>query len=60
MVRAAAGSALVALASRRTGVARAAIALRILQGATIIVMGLVAGAVGLITAYLACYLTHGA
>ena len=57
---AAAGAALIAGVSRRTGVARAAIALRILQGLTIIAMGLVAGAVGLVTAYLACYLTHGA
>ncbi len=54
------GAALIALVSRRTGVARAAIAMRILQGLTIVAMGLVAGAVGLITAYLACYLTHGA
>ena len=57
---AAAGAALIAGVSRRTGVARAAIALRILQGLTIVAMGLVAGAVGLVTAYLACYLTHGA
>jgi predicted MFS family arabinose efflux permease len=57
---AAGGAALIAVVSRRTGVARAAIALRILQGATIVGMGLLAGAVGLITAYLACYLAHGA
>jgi predicted MFS family arabinose efflux permease len=57
---AAGGAALIAVVSRRTGVARAAIALRILQGATIVAMGLLAGAVGLITAYLACYLAHGA
>lgn len=57
---AAAGAALIAVVSRRTGVARAAIAMRILQGLTIVAMGLVAGPVGLITAYLACYLTHGA
>ena len=57
---AAAGAALIAMVSRRTGVARAAIAMRILQGLAIVVMGLVAGPVGLITAYLACYLTHGA
>ena len=54
------GAALIAVVSRWTGVARAAIAMRILQGLTIVAMGLVAGAVGLITAYLACYLTHGA
>jgi len=57
---AAGGAALIAVVSRRTGVARAAIALRILQGATIFAMGLLAGAVGLITAYLACYIAHGA
>jgi predicted MFS family arabinose efflux permease len=57
---AAGGAALIAVVSRRTGVARAALALRILQGATIVAMGLLAGAVGLITAYLACYLAHGA
>ncbi|HET9497403.1 MAG TPA: MFS transporter [Candidatus Limnocylindria bacterium] len=57
---AAAGAAVIALVSRRTGVARAAIALRILQGITIVAMGVLAGPVGLITAYLACYFTHGA
>jgi len=57
---AAAGAAVIAIVSRRTGVARAAIALRILQGATIVAMGLLTGAVGLITAYLACYVAHGA
>jgi predicted MFS family arabinose efflux permease len=35
-------------------------AMRMLQGLTIVAMGLLAGTVGLITAYLACYLTHGA
>jgi predicted MFS family arabinose efflux permease len=57
---AAAGAALIAIVSRRIGAARAAMAMRILQGLTIVAMGLLAGAVGLITAYLACYLTHGA
>jgi predicted MFS family arabinose efflux permease len=57
---AAAGAALIAMVSRRTGVARAAIGMRLLQGLAIVAMGLVAGPVGLITAYLACYLTHGA
>jgi predicted MFS family arabinose efflux permease len=56
----AAGAAVIALISRRTGVARAAIALRLLQGLTIVAMGLLAGAVGVISAYLACYLMHGA
>jgi predicted MFS family arabinose efflux permease len=57
---AAAGAALITLVSRRIGVARAAMAMRILQGLTIVAMGLLAGAVGLIIAYLACYFTHGA
>jgi predicted MFS family arabinose efflux permease len=57
---AAAGAAVIAVVSRRTGVARAAIALRILQGATIVFMGLLAGPAGLVTAYLSCYLAHGA
>jgi predicted MFS family arabinose efflux permease len=34
--------------------------LRLLQGATIVLMGVLAGVLGLVTAYLACYLTHGA
>ncbi len=57
---AAAGAAVIAFVSRRIGVARAAMAMRILQGLTIVAMGLLAGVVGLITAYLACYMTHGA
>ena len=57
---AAAGAALIAFVSRRIGVARAAMAMRVLQGLTIVAMGLLAGVVGLITAYLACYMTHGA
>ncbi len=57
---AAAGSAGIGLVSRRIGVARSAAALRVIQGITIVVMGLVAGPVGAITAYLACYITHGA
>lgn len=57
---AAAGAAGIALLSRRTGVALAAVALRLLQGATIILMGILAGVVGLVTAYLVCYLLHGA
>jgi predicted MFS family arabinose efflux permease len=34
--------------------------MRILQGATVILMGLLTGAAGLVAAYLACYLLHGA
>lgn len=57
---AAAGAAGIVLVSRRTGVAVAALAMRILQGATVILMGLLTGAAGLVAAYLACYLLHGA
>lgn len=56
----AAGAALITLASSRIGVARAAAALRVLQGLTIVAMGLIAGPVGVVAAYLACYLVHGA
>lgn len=56
----AAGAAAIAFLSRWTGVALAAAGLRILQGLTIVAMGVLAGPVGLITAYLACYVTHGA
>jgi MFS family permease len=57
---AAAGAALVVMVSARIGVARSAAALRVTQGAAIVAMGLVAGPVGVVTAYLACYVAHGA
>ena len=57
---AAAGAAGVILVSRRIGVARSAAVLRIVQGATIVLMGLLAGPVGVVIAYLACYVAHGA
>jgi MFS family permease len=57
---AAAGAAGVVLISNRIGVARSAAVLRIIQGATIVAMGLSAGPVGVVTAYLACYVAHGA
>jgi predicted MFS family arabinose efflux permease len=46
--------------SRRIGVARSAAVLRVVQGATVIAMGLIAGPIGVVVAYLACYLAHGA
>ena len=49
------GSALAGLASRRIGVARTAILSRILNGLGAVVMGLVAGPVALIAAYLFTY-----
>ncbi len=57
---AAAGAAGIAVVSRRIGVARSAALLRIVQGGAIVAMGLLAGAVGVITAYLVCYVSHGA
>lgn len=54
------GAAGIVLLSRRIGVARSAALLRILQGATIVAMGLIAGPVGVVVAYLACYTAHGA
>ena len=55
----AAGSALAGLGSRRFGVARTAIAARILNGLGAVTMGLVAGPVALIAAYLFTYSMHG-
>ena len=56
----AAGSAGIVVLSRRIGVARSAALLRIVQGATIVAMGLIGGPVGIVVAYLACYTAHGA
>lgn len=55
----AAGSAAAALVSRRIGVGWTALAARVLQGALIVVMGLMGGAAGLITAFLVTYTLHG-
>jgi MFS family permease len=57
---AAVGAAGVMLLANRIGVARSAGLLRIVQGATVVAMGLIAGPIGLVTAYLACYVAHGA
>jgi predicted MFS family arabinose efflux permease len=57
---AAAGAAVIATISARIGVARSAALLRILQGATVVAMGVLSGPVGVITAFLACYAIHGA
>jgi len=56
----AAGAALIVLVSDRIGVARSAAALRIVQGATVVAMGAIAGPAGAVVAYLACYAAHGA
>jgi predicted MFS family arabinose efflux permease len=57
---AAAGSAAIVLISDRIGVARSAVALRIVQGGTVVAMGLIAGPVGIVATFLACYVAHGA
>ncbi|WP_433826180.1 MFS transporter [Actinoplanes sp. CA-015351] len=56
----AAGAALVPLLARRVGPAWAGFTLKIVQGVTIIGMGLFAGPIGLIGAFLLCYAVHGA
>ena len=54
------GAAGIVAASRKIGVARSAALLRIVQGVTIVAMGLIAGPVGVVAAYLSCYFVHGA
>ncbi|MFF3866607.1 MFS transporter [Micromonospora sp. NPDC001898] len=56
----AAGAALTPLLLRWPGAAPGAALLRVLQGATVVGMGLLAGPVGVLVAYLACYTVHGA
>lgn len=56
----AAGAALVPLLTRWLGTAPAAALLRVVHGATVVGMGLLAGPVGVLVAYLACYCVHGA
>lgn len=53
------GAALAGLASARIGVARTAMLARVLNGLGALVMGLVAGPVALIAAYLFTYTLHG-
>jgi MFS family permease len=57
---AAAGAAGVILLSNRIGVARSAALLRVVQGATVVAMGVIAGPLGVVAAYLLCYVAHGA
>jgi predicted MFS family arabinose efflux permease len=56
----AAGAAGIVWVSRRIGVARSAALLRIVQGLTVVAMGMLAGPIGVIAAYLGCYVAHGA
>ena len=59
-VASAAGAALISLVTARLGVALTAGLLRIVQGVTVIGMGLLAGPAGVLTGYLAAYVIHGA
>lgn len=54
------GAALIMYVSRWLGVPLSAGLLRILQGATVVGMALLAGPAGIIAAYLLCYAIHGA
>lgn len=56
----AAGAALMPWVGRRLGIAPAAALLRVLQGVTVALMGVLGGVVGVLVAYLACYAVHGA
>jgi predicted MFS family arabinose efflux permease len=56
----AAGAAVIPYLARRIGAPWTGFTLRIAQGVTVLGMGLLAGPVGLITAYLLCYVVHGA
>lgn len=54
------GAALVTWFSRRVGRHVAAASMRLLQGSTVVAMGILGGVVGLVAAYLGCLLVHGA
>jgi MFS family permease len=56
----AAGAAGVVVVSRRIGVAGAAAVLRIAQGAAVVAMGILAGPIGVIAAFLGGFVAHGA
>ena len=54
------GAAALPFTRRLLGDAGAAAAFRVLQGLVVVGMGLAAGPVGVIAAYIACYVVHGA
>ena len=54
------GAALAGSVSARTGPVPAAVLGRVLQGAAVVAMGLLAGPAGALTGYLLTYLVHGA
>lgn len=55
----AAGAAGTAWLGRRVGLAPVAAAMRVLQGLTVVCLGLLGGVTGIVVAYLACYAVHG-
>jgi MFS transporter len=57
---AAAGAAGAVVLSRRFGVAWSAALLRIAQGIAVLFIGVLTGVAGVVAAYLACYVAHGA
>jgi DHA1 family tetracycline resistance protein-like MFS transporter len=54
------GAAAVPLLAKRIGAGRTGAVLRVLQGLAVVGMALLAGPVGVLTAYLLCYTVHGA
>jgi MFS family permease len=54
------GAAAIGWFSARLGQIRTAAAMRVLQGGTVLAMGLTAGPIGAVAAYLACFVIHGA
>jgi predicted MFS family arabinose efflux permease len=55
-----AGAAAVPLLARRLGLPWAGFVLRVCQGLTVVGMALLGGAVGVLAAFLLCYVVHGA
>ncbi|WP_422742529.1 MFS transporter [Micromonospora sp. WMMD754] len=59
-IASAAGAALIIPVAERVGTPLAAALMRVLQGLAVAAMALFGGLAGIITAFLACYLVHGA
>ena len=53
------GAAVTPRVAGRWGTIEVALLMRILQGATVVAMGLFAGVAGVLAAYIACYMVHG-
>ena len=58
-VASAAGASVTGWLASRVGTAMTAVALRVVQGACVVLIGLLGGVVGIIAAYLASYAVHG-